>query len=114
MQSGFTPLGRDISSFDAAIDSDVDSDAFSTSSLAPFSASDHTSQTSVSIRSASPTPSVWSVTSSLRRQAFRNEYGRGLNNYSEVYRLPADDEELDRLGTSILSCSRSSHLIRRG
>lgn len=38
------------------------------------------------------------MTSSLRAQAYRQEYGRGLNNYSDVYRLPADDEELDRLG----------------
>ncbi|KAF7347471.1 hypothetical protein MVEN_01503200 [Mycena venus] len=67
----------------------------------PFSASGSTrgSRTSydVSMRSASPTPSVWSMTSSMRAQAFKQEYGRELNNYSEVYRLPADDEELDRL-----------------
>ncbi|KAJ7148906.1 hypothetical protein C8R46DRAFT_863290, partial [Mycena filopes] len=34
---------------------------------------------------------------SMRTQAFKQEYGRKLNNYSELYRLPADDEELDRL-----------------
>ncbi|KAF8559931.1 S-adenosyl-L-methionine-dependent methyltransferase [Imleria badia] len=51
----------------------------------------------ISMRSASPAPSVFSVTSSLRAQAYRQEYGRGLNNYSDVYRLPADDEELERL-----------------
>lgn len=34
----------------------------------------------------------------MRDQAFKQEYGRGLNNYSEIYRLPADDEELERLG----------------
>ncbi|KAF8079038.1 S-adenosyl-L-methionine-dependent methyltransferase [Lyophyllum atratum] len=59
-------------------------------------ASSHTSY-DVSIRSGSPAPSVWSMTSSIRAQAFKHEFGRGLNNYSEVYRLPADDEELDRL-----------------
>ncbi|TFY78398.1 hypothetical protein EWM64_g5617 [Hericium alpestre] len=51
----------------------------------------------VSMRSASPAPSAYSMTSSLRAQSYRHEFGRGLNNYSEVYRLPADDEELDRL-----------------
>ncbi|KAL4070503.1 hypothetical protein J3A83DRAFT_4094944 [Scleroderma citrinum] len=49
------------------------------------------------MRSQSPTPSVFSMTSSLRAQAYKQEYGRDLNNYSDVYRLPADEEELDRL-----------------
>jgi hypothetical protein len=66
----------------------------------------------VSMRSHSPAPSVFSVTSSLRAQAYRQEYGRGLNNYSEVYRLPADDEELHRLGTSKLPLSLSFSLTR--
>ncbi|KAF8204302.1 hypothetical protein K438DRAFT_1580170 [Mycena galopus ATCC 62051] len=82
-------------------DGDHDSDEESLASLPPFSASGSTrgSHTSydVSMRSASPTPSVWSITNSMREQAFKSEYGRELNNYSEVYRLPADDEELDRL-----------------
>lgn len=87
---------------DAESDTD-ESDAYSDTSLPPFSpsasvgASSYTSY-DVSMRSASPAPSVWSMTSSLRAQVFKHEYGRGLNNYSEVYRLPADDEELDRLG----------------
>ncbi|KAJ7103130.1 hypothetical protein B0H15DRAFT_767982 [Mycena belliarum] len=80
---------------------DSESDDESVVSLPPFSAppSSRGSRSSydMSMRSASPTPSVWSMTSSIRAQAFRQEYGRGLNNYSEVYRLPADDEELDRL-----------------
>ena len=50
------------------------------------------------MRSASPAPSVMTMTSSIRAAAYRHEYGRGLNNYSEVYRLPADEEELERLG----------------
>jgi len=89
--------GRDTDDV-AGMDSDAESD-YSTPSLPPFSVSDGSSHTSVnaSMRSASPVPSVWSLTSSLRQQVFRNEYGRGLNNYSEVYRLPADDEELERL-----------------
>ena len=37
------------------------------------------------------------MTSSMRAQAFILEYGRGVNNYSEVYRLPADDQEIERL-----------------
>ncbi|KAJ7492216.1 hypothetical protein FB451DRAFT_1551624 [Mycena latifolia] len=80
---------------------DTDSDDESLASLPPFSPPPSTrgSRTSydVSMRSASPTPSVWSITSSMRAQVFKQEYGRELNNYSEVYRLPADDEELDRL-----------------
>jgi hypothetical protein len=77
--------------------SDVDSDIFSTRS-ATSSATSH----DVSMRSGSPAPSVYSVTSSLRAASYRHEYGRGLNNYSEVYQLPADDEELDRLGTAFV------------
>ncbi|KAF8272986.1 hypothetical protein EI94DRAFT_1717155 [Lactarius quietus] len=51
----------------------------------------------VSMRSGSPAPSIYSVTNSIRAASYRHEFGRGLNNYSEVYQLPADDEELDRL-----------------
>ncbi|KAF8506853.1 S-adenosyl-L-methionine-dependent methyltransferase [Russula emetica] len=72
--------------------SDFESDIFSTRS-ATSSATSH----DVSMRSGSPAPSMYSVTNSLRTASYRQEYGRGLNNYSEVYRLPADDEELDRL-----------------
>ncbi|KAI0308063.1 S-adenosyl-L-methionine-dependent methyltransferase [Multifurca ochricompacta] len=72
--------------------SDVDSDIFSMRS-APSSATSY----DVSMRSGSPAPSMYSVTSSIRATSYRQEYGRGLNNYSEVYQLPADDEELDRL-----------------
>ena len=77
--------------------SDSESDIFSTLSAAS-SATSH----DVSMRSSSPAPSVYSVTSSLRAASYRQEYGRGLNNYSEVYRLPADDDELDRLGTAFI------------
>lgn len=75
--------------------SDFESDIFSTRSTVS-SATSH----DVSMRSGSPAPSMYSVTSSLRAASYRQEYGRGLNNYSEVYRLPADDEEFDRLGTT--------------
>ncbi|KAI0323106.1 hypothetical protein OF83DRAFT_1048220 [Amylostereum chailletii] len=69
------------------------SSSSSRSSPAPSSATSH----DVSMRSASPAPSVYSVTDSLRAASYRHEYGRGMNNYSDVYRLPADDEELQRL-----------------
>ncbi|KIL01069.1 hypothetical protein PAXRUDRAFT_821087 [Paxillus rubicundulus Ve08.2h10] len=80
-------------------DSDDESDRYTDMSLDSFSPSVASSKTSfdLSMRSASPTPSVFSMTSSLRAQAYRQEYGRDLNNYSDVYRLPADGEELDRL-----------------
>lgn len=47
--------------------------------------------------SASPV-SVVSVNSNM--QFFKKEYGRQLNNYSDIYHLPADREELERLSTS--------------
>lgn len=84
---------------------DADSDTYSvlSDSFSNFSAAKARSVTSAdtdmhSVRSPSPGPSVMSMTSSIRAAAYRHEYGRGLNNYSEVYRLPADEEELDRLG----------------
>jgi hypothetical protein len=83
---------------DATSDSGMSVDSFS-----PFSSRDTISScTTMSEmgRSGSPTPSVYSVTSSLREQAYRDEFGRSLNNYSEVYRLPADMDELERLGAS--------------
>ena len=85
-----------------AIDTD-DSDLSSFSST-PFSAAPTVSSFTsydVSLRSGSPTPSVWSVTSSIRANAYKQEFGRDLNNYSEVYRLPADAEELERLGADL-------------
>ncbi|KAG6333269.1 hypothetical protein ID866_5821 [Astraeus odoratus] len=80
-------------------ESDCDSDVSTRMSLDSFTESSASSRTSVdvSMRSPSPTPSVFSMTSSLHAQAYRQEYGRGLNNYSDVYRLPADEEELERL-----------------
>lgn len=50
-----------------------------------------------SSRSASPSRSVYTVTNSIRAQAIREEHGRGVNNYSDVYLLPADDDEVNRL-----------------
>jgi hypothetical protein len=90
------PLTMDDDHLDDSF-SDFESDIFSTRS-STSSATSH----DVSMRSGSPAPSVYSVTSSLRAASYRQEFGRGLNNYSEVYRLPADDEELDRLGTAFV------------
>ncbi|TCD65473.1 hypothetical protein EIP91_002591 [Steccherinum ochraceum] len=73
--------------------------AMSDSSLDRFPPRSESSQTSHDweMRSASPQPSVYSMTSSLRQAAYKQEYGRDLNNYSDVYQLPADEQELRRL-----------------
>jgi len=42
-------------------------------------------------------PSVYSVTSSIREDLLMNVHGRLVNNHSDVYHLPADDEEISRL-----------------
>ena len=78
--------------------SDTESDAFSLAS-APYTISSYDAD--VSMRSSSPASMVISVTSSMRDKIYKEEFGRNLNNYSDVYRLPADEEELDRLGGSI-------------
>jgi hypothetical protein len=91
-------------SYDLESDSDGESDRYSMRSVSVFSTrmSSATTDTDMhSVRSTSPTRSVMSMTDSFRAAVYRHEYGRGLNNYSEVYRLPADDEELDRLGELI-------------
>lgn len=100
MSQSYHPFPHAMSSEDADsdIDSDSESDKYTDMSLDAFSVASSKTSIDVSMRSQSPAPSVFSATSSLRAQAYRQEYGRGLNNYSEVYRLPADDEELDRLG----------------
>lgn len=76
-------------------DSD-DSDIFSLTSEAAPTISSY--DVASAMRSSSPAPSlVVSVTSSMQNQIYKQEYGRNLNNYSDVYRLPADEEELERL-----------------
>jgi hypothetical protein len=82
-------------------DDDSDSEMISNpGSLPPFSPSITSSLTSnsASMRSQSPVPSVLSLTSAMVREAYKREYGRDLNNYSDIYGLPADNEELQRLG----------------
>lgn len=88
--------------------SDEESDTHSISSISTgFAPSKATSTTSInsdiSMQSISRPPSVFSITSSIRALAYRQEYGRDLNNYSEIYRLPADEEELERLGEHIIT-----------
>ncbi len=66
------------------------------------------SATSYAVSMCSPSLlSVMSVTSDM--QFFKNEFGRQLNNYSDVYRLPADVEEFNQLG--ILKHFISYHLL---
>jgi hypothetical protein len=77
--------------------SDVDTESIM--SFEPFSGTSASSATDMQDHaSISSGASIFSISSSIRAQSFKHEYGRGLNNYSEVYQLPADDEELERLG----------------
>ncbi|KAF5335716.1 hypothetical protein D9611_009744 [Ephemerocybe angulata] len=48
-------------------------------------------------RFRTPSPSNQSLTPSMRDTLVREEFGRDLNTFSDVYRLPADEEEIDRL-----------------
>jgi hypothetical protein len=47
---------------------------------------------------ASPAVSVYSLTPSIREASFVTMHGRLVNNRSDVYRFPADAEEVVRLG----------------
>ncbi|KAG9222320.1 hypothetical protein CCMSSC00406_0002655 [Pleurotus cornucopiae] len=85
------------------LNEDSDDDMRSTVSSSLFSASGDvdmssaTSYSTASNRSDSPAASFVSLTPSMEAAAFKIEYGRGINSASDVYSLPADDEELDRL-----------------
>ncbi|KAJ3559010.1 hypothetical protein NM688_g597 [Phlebia brevispora] len=85
------------SSFTLDEDDDDDSDTMSLRSSSTRSVTTCATTVDWEMRSASRPPSVFSMTSSMRALAYRHEYGRGINNYSDVYRLPADEEELARL-----------------
>ncbi|KAK0466917.1 S-adenosyl-L-methionine-dependent methyltransferase [Desarmillaria tabescens] len=74
-----------------------DSERSSSASSQLARSTSSTSRTSSSTRSVSPAPSVWSMTSSLHAEAYVHQFGRDLNNISEIYGLPADAEELERL-----------------
>ncbi|KAF7426628.1 hypothetical protein PC9H_008997 [Pleurotus ostreatus] len=90
----FKPLLLDEDSDDDDMRSTVSS-LFSSPSDIDMSSG--TSYTTDSNRSDSPAPSVLSMTSSMEAATFKIEYGRAINSTSDVYGLPADDEELDRL-----------------
>lgn len=86
----------------------LDFDAESHAELDSLSEDTHSSATTdvydfdqVHVRSVSPGPSIYSVTSSIREDLLINVHGRLVNNHSDVYHLPADDEEIDRLGNNI-------------
>ncbi|KAF9786738.1 S-adenosyl-L-methionine-dependent methyltransferase [Thelephora terrestris] len=86
----------DIMDVDMCASSDIDT--ASVVSFEPFGNGSVSSATDMQDQaSMSSGASVFSMSSSIRAQSFKHEYGRDLNNYSEVYQLPADDEELDRL-----------------
>jgi len=56
----------------------------------------------VSMRTPSPEPEpIIHMDEQLRATLYREEFGRNLNSYSDVYKLPVDEEELDRLGIFI-------------
>ena len=79
--------------------SNSDADTANLMSFKPFSGTSASSATDIQDHaSMSSGASVFSMSSSIRTHSFKHEYGRGLNNYSDVYQLPADGEELDRLG----------------
>jgi hypothetical protein len=90
------------------MDDDEYSDCESQSSVVVFSTHEQSATTATSVsdnesntasmRSSSPAPSLMSMSSVLREALYRQEFGRDVNNYSNVYQLPADEEELDRLG----------------
>ncbi|KAH9858293.1 hypothetical protein C2E23DRAFT_803416 [Lenzites betulinus] len=92
----YAPSSEDYEDDDELDEMDTDAGSVSGSHFAPSLSSSVTSH-DWEMRSASPAPSMYSMTNSLRAASFRHEFGRGINNYSEVYRLPADDEEFERL-----------------
>lgn len=70
-----------------------------------FSATDTDTEGQISVA-----PSVYSLTSSLRGQSLRQVHGRNLNAHSDVYFLPADEEEAHRLRECVFSLvSTGSH-----
>ncbi|KXN88920.1 hypothetical protein AN958_06791 [Leucoagaricus sp. SymC.cos] len=89
-----------------AMDDDWLTDTESVTSGAVFSVIEKTVATTntsiddenVSMRSPSPEfDAVVEMDEPLRNNLYKQEFGRNLNSYSEVYTLPADEEELDRL-----------------
>ncbi|EAU92569.1 hypothetical protein CC1G_06580 [Coprinopsis cinerea okayama7 len=50
-----------------------------------------------SVASEDSEPEVIEITHEMHAAMYKHEFGRSLNNYSDVYRLPVDEEELGRL-----------------
>lgn len=71
----------------------------------------HTSVSGASQRAPSPAPSIYSLTASLRQDLLVNVHGRTLNSSSEVYQLPADEEEIYRLGERRSRCLVANMLV---
>jgi hypothetical protein len=85
----------------------------------------------MSMRSPSPAPSTWSATSSFLEHQYREEHGRKIHAWDfpdGPYRLPADEEEWERLGMSfyfalcfhtlnmvmaVVSTDKQHHMLRR-
>lgn len=86
------PVATLVMSMDS--ESDIETDA---SSIYTSRSSATSYEADQSMRSSSPV-SVISINSTT--QFFKHEHGRRMNNYSDIYQLPADTEELERLGTS--------------
>lgn len=91
---------------------DFASETESVTSAAVFSEHGQTGTTTVtsvdddgvSTRTPSPEPDpIMHMDEQLRAALYKEEFGRNLNNYSDVYKLPVDEEELDRLGMFILA-----------
>ncbi|KAF5352407.1 hypothetical protein D9756_005826 [Leucocoprinus leucothites] len=52
----------------------------------------------ISMRSQTPEPEpIMHMDEVLRSNLYKLEFGRNLNSFSDIYKLPADEEELDRL-----------------
>jgi len=74
-------------------------------SLGPTDLQENTSFSALHSRGAPPTDaseaSRITMTDSLREALLKQEYGRELSTKCELYQLPTDQEEWDRMGESI-------------
>ncbi len=92
-------IARPMSPFHDAMDDQSDTSSIYSGSSGRMSQGSTSSATTqdVDMRPVSPSPSLYSMTDSLIASSYRQEYGRNLNAHSDVYRLPADEEEIERL-----------------
>ena len=87
-ESGYDSDGM---SADGRYDDDDDDDSDGARTTA-------TSQDDESMRSTSPMPSVLGIDADLRAAMLREVDGRGMSAYNEMYLLPVDQQEFERLG----------------